>query len=220
MNTNTGGFKGFAALNKTAESQKTDDQKVQEARDNSKNEPLDSKQKGSVLADDSVGVSAANNVASEEQVNRAAALFTSHPIMRLKLGKFQFDRGLLTIEDSEDAAEFKKMLDKLPARDRNQIREISVDAAERLVRPIEPGVTTQFDSSVGRQRETLATGDKTVGTEPLEGLNREQFAKGAQTDNNAPIAGTADKQVVNESNQGDVQTQEKVDEQKKINEQG
>ena len=145
-----------------------------------------------------------------EPKDDGAVNYTSHPIMRLKIGRFQFDRGLLVLTDSKDVAEFDKLHDQLPERDKNQIRKIDTKAAERLVRPIEPGMTKTFDSSVGRQREVAATGDKVIGDEPLEGAGIEKFAKLAQTDANKPVDGSADQHVVNEKNQGDVDTANKA----------
>ncbi len=115
---------------------------------------------------------------------------TSLPVQRFKIGRFQFERGTLSLFTDEDVSDFRSLVKQLPPADRNQIKIIDREAAERLVRPIEPGVTSQFDSSVGRQRETLATGDKTVGTDAIDRPTPESFAKQAQTDNNAPVGGT------------------------------
>lgn len=134
-------------------------------------------------------------------------IVTSAPIQRFKIGRFQFERAVLNLFEREDADEFRKLVSKLPAADRNQLKIIDREAAEQMVRPIEPGATKQFDSSVGRQREVLGTGDKVIGDDPLDarvGGQGEQFAKVAQMDNNAPVAGTEPKHVVNQVNRGDV----------------
>ena len=136
---------------------------------------------------------------------------TSAPIQRFKIGRFQFDRAVLNLFDQDDADEFRSLVSKLPPVDRNQIKIIDRSAAEALVRPIEPGATKQFDSSVGRQQDRVG-GASAVGTEALDadvGGQGERFAKVAQMDNNAPVAGTEPKNVVNEANQGDVDTANK-----------
>lgn len=144
----------------------------------------------------------------EQPGNREPKLIaTCAPIQRMKIGKFQFDRAVLNLFEQDEVDEFRALMSKLPPADRNQIKVIDKEAAKNLVRPIEPGMTKQFDSSVGRGKQTTATGDSLVGKDPLDanvGGQGEKFAKVAQMDNNAPVSGTEPKHVVNQANQGDV----------------
>ncbi len=173
-------------------------------------------------SDRSLTSNADDTVDEEESGDRNPVLIaTSAPIQRFKIGRFQFERAVLNLYSQEDADAFRKLLKGLPPVDRNQIKIIDKDAAEAMVRPIEPGATKQFDSSVGRQRETLATGDKVIGQDPLDpnvGGQGEKFAKDAQMDNNAPVAGVEGKNVVNQVNQGDVQSDEQKNQQAAANE--
>lgn len=102
-----------------------------------------------------------------EVADTVEKIYTSAPVMSLKLGRFQFTKGVLTLTDSTDIELFDKLLGTLPPRERNAIRTISMEKAIAMVRPQEPGVTKNFDSAVGRQRETVA-GQATIGTEALE----------------------------------------------------
>lgn len=171
------------------------------------------------LTGDNQGLSPDHNLVGREHGgDRSPKLIaTCLPIQRFKIGRFQFEKGVLNLYEDSDVSDFRKLLEGLPPVDRNQIKIIDREAAERLVRPVEPGATKQFDSSVGRQRETLATGDKVIGDQPLDGTNREQFAKRAQTDNNIPVTGTDDKNVVNELNRGDVQSDDQIKDQQAAN---
>jgi hypothetical protein len=126
-------------------------------------EPLKDKQ-GETLAPAQVVESAGVGPEVAEKVEK---IYTSAPVMRLKIGKFQFDKGVLTLTDADDVAMFDKLLGTLPPRERNAIRTISMERAIAMVRPSEPGVTKNFDSSVGRQRETV-DGQTVIGTQSLE----------------------------------------------------
>lgn len=150
---------------------------------------------------------AEDSVGSEDGDREPKLIATSAPIQRFKIGRFQFERGVLHLYDDKDVEDFRNLVKQLPPVDRNQIKIIDKEAAEALVRPIEPGATKQFDSSVGRQRERAATGEKVIGDDPLDpnvGGQGEKFAKVAQSDANRPVAGVEPKHVVNDVNQGDV----------------
>lgn len=102
-----------------------------------------------------------------EVAEKVEKIYTSAPVMRLKIGKFQFEKGVLTLTEADDVAMFDKLLGTLPPRERNAIRTISMERAIAMVRPSEPGVTKNFDSSVGRQRETV-DGQQVIGDTALE----------------------------------------------------
>lgn len=106
-------------------------------------------------------------IESQAEPEKAKALYSSSPLQNFKVGRFQFNKAVLTLDGADDIAEFKALLAKLPARERNQIKTISVALAESMVRPVEPSLTRLFDSSVGRQRESIA-GTQTIGTEAID----------------------------------------------------
>lgn len=89
-------------------------------------------------------------------------LWSSHPILNYRLGKFHFEKGLLRL-NSDDAAEFEKARSEQPISEQNRTRKLDVAAAERLVRETrqrEPKVTSQTDSSSGERTDnTKAVGD-------------------------------------------------------------
>lgn len=156
----------------------------------------------------------------DEGDKQAKLIVTSLPIMNFKIGRFQFTRGVLNLFEDKDVTDFRALVKTLPPADRNQLKIVDREAAEAMVRPIEPGATKQFDSSVGRHGDTIGGGE-TVGTKPLDpgvGGQGEQFVKRAQQNNNVPVAGTEPKHVVTDSNGGDVQSQEAIDQQKKVDE--
>lgn len=57
--------------------------------------------------------------------------YSSHPIARLKLGRFQFERGVLSL-DATDETEFDKLLATQPVTIRGRVHKISVAGAERV----------------------------------------------------------------------------------------
>lgn len=65
-------------------------------------------------------------------------VFSSHPTDRFKLGRFQFEKGTLRLDDA-DADEFRELLDKQPGFIKSQVRELSVDAANKLAEKFQSG---------------------------------------------------------------------------------
>lgn len=114
--------------------------------------------------------------------NDEGTVYSSHPVQNYRVGRFHFQKSLLRL-DSQDAAEFDKLLEKLPPTERNRVQKIDVQAAAALVNArIESQATKQFDSSVGA--DALSRLNKlgpTVGTTELGFENR------AQQDMNAPV---------------------------------
>lgn len=79
-------------------------------------------------------------------------LYSSHPIANYQLGKFQFEKTVLTLEGDEDIGEFEKLYETLPPAEKSRIKKIDVDAAEAFVRKVldqMPKATQNIDSSVG-----------------------------------------------------------------------
>lgn len=60
------------------------------------------------------------------------AIYTSHPIGRLKIGRFRFENGILTLSKSEDVEEFENLLAASNARTQSQVKKIDVSAGNRI----------------------------------------------------------------------------------------
>lgn len=103
---------------------------------------------------------------SKEELPVASAVdnlvrFSSHPIMRYKIGRFRFADGLLTLASEQDVSDFRKTLGDLPLSERNRIRELDVSAAEAQVRAVlaqSPGATKGTDSSTGDRQPNNQVG--------------------------------------------------------------
>jgi len=74
---------------------------------------------------------------TEDQIQRAVAApqgtvtFSSHPVGAFKVGRFQFTNGQLILTTAE-AQEFESLLERMPPRDRNRVRKIDRQAAEKM----------------------------------------------------------------------------------------
>ena len=87
----------------------------------------------------------------------ARAIYTSHPVARLRIGGFKFENGTLDFNKpeytDEDESKFKKLYESLPPAEKNRIKLIDVDLATELSKRIlamQPMVTRTVDSSHGR----------------------------------------------------------------------
>lgn len=60
-----------------------------------------------------------------------AAIYSSHPSSRFKLGRFQFERGVLKL-NAKDAAELDALLEKQPIPIRNKVKKSTQEDAERI----------------------------------------------------------------------------------------
>ena len=65
----------------------------------------------------------------------SSVIFSSHPIQRLSLGKYDFVNGQLLV-DSADVAEFEQMLEQQPPAIRYGIKKIDRASANRLAQSI------------------------------------------------------------------------------------
>lgn len=132
-----------------------------------------------------------------------ATMFSSHPIANFQVGRFKFDKGLLKL-DSQDAADFEKLLKTLPATESSRISKIDVSAAEKIVKErlaSQSTATKNFDSTTGER-----AGQKPVGTGRLEdGPVQLGHASQAQEDSNKPDAHALDTgmDVINTLGQSD-----------------
>ena len=104
---------------------------------------------------------------ADEPENANVERWSSHPILRYKLGRFRFEDGLLALREGKDVEEFEKLLDKLPIAERARIKKIDLSAAEAISRDVRengPKTTKTVDSSVG-DRDNKSR----VGSGKLEG---------------------------------------------------
>lgn len=113
--------------------------------------------------------------------------YTSHPIKKYRVGRFEFEDALLTLRNAEDEAEFLKIIDdpKFPERERHMIRKLDVSAAERISREYRKasgGATKQFDSTVGERGEKakVGVGDLLESHKKREELGIEAAAEGGR----------------------------------------
>ncbi len=95
------------------------------------------------------------------------ATYSSSPVNNYGVGRFQFEKGLLTFKkgDEDDLEEFEKIINgkNFPVVERNRLVKIDVAAAEKLLadlRKSEGGATQAIDSTVGeRVNKPKAEGD-------------------------------------------------------------
>ena len=95
------------------------------------------------------------------------ATYSSSPVSNYGVGRFQFEKGLLTFKkgDEDDLKEFEDIINgkNFPAVERNRIVKIDVRAAEKLLaehRKSSGGATQAIDSTVGeRVNKPKAEGD-------------------------------------------------------------
>lgn len=90
--------------------------------------------------------------------------FTSHPILSLQIGKFKFDQGVLNITNQDDLEQFESILKKLPPAERNNIKTISLDLANKIALESGPVINRGFDSGRNASAEQLKRNQPTVGT--------------------------------------------------------
>jgi hypothetical protein len=105
---------------------------------------------------------------ARESVADDATRYSSHPIMNYKVGRFQFEDGLLTLKDDEDVKEFEKLLDnpKFPRSERARIKKLDLSAAEaqsRAVRANQPKASKSIGSESGDRDPGKQVGKGTLG---------------------------------------------------------
>lgn len=91
-------------------------------------------------------------MADEEQKAFAPVTYTSHPIPNYSIGRFQFEKATMTLDNEEDVAEFEKLYATLPMQEKARVQKIDLEAAEGLARQLldrTTNATQQIDSSVG-----------------------------------------------------------------------
>lgn len=92
--------------------------------------------------------------------------WTSHPIMRYGIGRFQFENGLLALTD-EDDKEFRDLLAQQPVSEQCKVRFVDLEAAEKLIASMRAdsggGVTQGIDSSTGDRAKAAEVGKGVLG---------------------------------------------------------
>lgn len=93
-------------------------------------------------------------------------MWSSHPIAKMRIGKFRFDKGVLKLTSESEIAEFEALLDSLPGAERNRIQLLDVEAAEEVVRKhlaAQGGATKVIDSTIGERSTAPKTGTGILG---------------------------------------------------------
>lgn len=81
------------------------------------------------------------NVNEPELAPAVGKQYSSHPIARLSIGRFQFENGLLKLADADDVAEFESelaWLEKNQPTIRANVKTLDVSAAEAMLSATRP----------------------------------------------------------------------------------
>lgn len=113
----------------------------------------------------------------ESEAPTNSGIFTSHPIASLVIGPYHFEKGRLDLSaEPERAEKFRTLLTKMPPIERNRVREINQNAAERLVKAhmeTLPGIDRTGDSGSARAAmQALQARHPKVGSTPIDVPNR------------------------------------------------
>jgi hypothetical protein len=81
------------------------------------------------MEDERKSIRPGGRLAAQAAGQNIAAIYSSHPIARLKIGPYQFERGVLKL-NREDAAAFDEVLAEQPAPIRNGVKKST--SASRL----------------------------------------------------------------------------------------
>lgn len=120
--------------------------------------PTPAKERKDTLANRDLRTQLEDSVGLEEERERRETAddgkvrFSSHPILRYGIGRFQFENGLLTLDNEKDIAEFRKIVEDLPRSERSRITELDISAAEaqsRAVRAANPKASKAIGSDSG-----------------------------------------------------------------------
>lgn len=76
-------------------------------------------------------------------------VYSSHPIMRFAIGKYEFTNGQLKLPRGKESDRFERLLDQLPPHIRRQVVKLDSSAADRLVANLQSKVVTGIDSTAG-----------------------------------------------------------------------
>lgn len=113
---------------------------------------------------------------NEQNEQNELVVFSCHPVQRLKIGRFQFEDGVLQLE-GDDLKEFEDIIGSksFPVFERNRIKKLSTSAVDAIVNRFRRDqATKQFDSGVGRDalqklhQQTPTVGVKDIAKESQE----------------------------------------------------
>lgn len=94
-------------------------------------------------------IAAALGLAGVEPID-GEVQFSSHPIAKFRIGRFQFDRGILRLS-GDDLADFRKLMEKASPRDQALVTEINPEAANTVAKSfLESRRTRGVDTSEDR----------------------------------------------------------------------
>ena len=108
------------------------------------------------------------NEPKPETADDGAVRYSSHPIQNYKVGRFEFENGLLVLNEDEDIKEFEKILNdpKFPRSERARINKLDLSAAEaqvRLIRSQSPKASKSIGSEAGDRDPGKQVGKGTLG---------------------------------------------------------
>jgi hypothetical protein len=78
--------------------------------------------------------------------------WSSHPILKYKVGRFRFENGLLELREPQDVEDFQHIHDNLPKPEQIRIKKLDLSAAEAQVRKVlgdSPKASKGIDSDTG-----------------------------------------------------------------------
>lgn len=85
-----------------------------------------------------------------QDVDSNVTIYSSSPSENYRVGRFQFEKGILRL-DAEDAAEFDKIVEGLPPLEQNGIRKIDREAGEKVARTF---LQTRMNSGIDTTANT------------------------------------------------------------------
>lgn len=103
--------------------------------------------------------------AKSKSADDGAVRYSSHPILRYKLGRFRFENGLLTLREQKDIDDFEENLKHLPASERIRIKKLDLSAAEAQVRAVlenGPKASKRIGSETGDRQPSNQVGKGTL----------------------------------------------------------
>lgn len=117
--------------------------------------------------------------------------YSSHPILKYRIGKFEFENSILTLKNAAEEAEFLEVInhENFPERERHRIKKLDLAAAEsisRAARATRSRTTQQIDSSVGErpnEAPRVGIGDLMDADKKREELAMEAMAEGGREQN-------------------------------------
>jgi hypothetical protein len=98
---------------------------------------------------DSTNDSAAGDEVVQESVEATHNTYSSHPIGRFAIGKYEFTNGQLKLPKGKESDRFERLIDSLPPHIKRQVVKLDVGRADRFVQGLQSKVVTGIDSTAG-----------------------------------------------------------------------